>query len=187
MNNYKIVTTSGSFSVEGEDSDMAAMAANTEAVERLIPSQTAVMYLVRENGEEKRLGKFELDGICVPRTWSDIKELKSELWNLAKEEAYRTSPLKVIRSRSAVLVVRDANGKDLITTGDNFTLASSYKGLKKDLARIKADFPSAHFVEMVLGCNSAQSIRDMNDGNCEPWTGEASSMLHIFGSEEQGC
>lgn len=187
MNNYKIVTASGSFSVKGEDSDMAVMAANTEAVERLIPSQTAIMYLVRENGEEKRLGKFDLDGVRVPKTWAEIKELKSELWHLAKEDACRTSPLRVIRSRSAVLVVKDSSGKVLITSGDNFTLASSYKDLKKDLARIKRDFPSAYFVEMVLGCNSAESIRDMNDGAYEPWTGEASSMLHIFGFEDLVC
>jgi len=54
----------------------------------------------------------------IPKTWTEIKKLKRDLYAEAKDQALGDWEYPVIRSRGGVLAVADANEKVLIPTGE---------------------------------------------------------------------
>lgn len=181
MNTYQIKTSTITFEVTAEDSDMACMAADEEIQRRGMPIESQRAELVLLDGDNNlSLGTFSLTGFEVPTTWAAISELRKDLLAAAKADAASNWDLRVIRSRGAVLVAEDAEGKTLIATGDSWDMPKTLKGFKAALATIKSQFPTASKVFICIGCDAAESVRAMNDGEYTPWAGEAQAVVHVF-------
>lgn len=121
----------------------------------------------------------------LPTTWAAICALKSDLFAEAKQDAANNWDLRVIRSRGAVLVAEDAEGKTLLATGESWDMPKTLKGFKAALETIKGRFPTAARVLICIGCDSAESVRAMNDGDYTPWAGEATGLVYEYPESTQ--
>lgn len=186
MNTYKIVTSTITFEVTACDSDFACWNANDHIQKRGLPieSQRAKLFLMATDlrGEtyEELIGDFSLEGFALPATWGDICELRGNLWAEAKIDAGSNWDLPVKRSRGAVLVAEDAEGKALVASGDCWNMPKTKKEFKVALATIKSQHPTARYVFICIGCDAAESVGAMNDGDYTPWAGEAQAVVHEF-------
>lgn len=181
MNTYQIKTTTITFKVDAEDSDMATVAADEWIQHRGIPieSQRAELTLL-DDGGNLLLGQFNLTGIQVPGSWGEIRQMKSDLFAAAKQDARENWDLPVIRSRGAVLVVESETGETLAPTGECYAMPDTLRDFKQTLQAIKRHHPSAHLIWMNIGCDAAESVTDMNDGYCTPWAGEAQAVVYEY-------
>ena len=186
MNTYKIVTSTISFEVTACDSDFACWNANSHLKNEgiTLKKQRAKLFLIATDlrGEkyEELIGDFTLEGFTPPATWRDICELKKDVLADAKKDAGSNWNLPVVRSRGAVLVAEDAKGETLLATGDCWDMPKTLKGFKTALATIKSQFPTAAKVFICIGCDAAESVRALNDGDYTPWAGEAQAVVHAF-------
>ncbi|WP_270820457.1 hypothetical protein [Aeromonas sp. Y311-2] len=121
----------------------------------------------------------------LPTTWAAICALKSDLFAEAKQDAANNWDLRVIRSRGAVLVAEDAEGKTLLATGESWDMPKTLKDFKAALETIKGRFPTAARVLICIGCDGAESVRAMNDGDYTPWAGEATGLVYEYPQQEQ--
>ncbi|WP_429110673.1 hypothetical protein [Aeromonas veronii] len=48
------------------------------------------------------------------------------------------------------------------------------------LRSIKEVHPTAARVWLVVGVDSAVNVRDLNDGDYQPWSGEAEAIVHRY-------
>lgn len=181
MNTYQIKTTTITFEVEAEDSDMATVAADEWIQRRGIPieNQRAELTLL-DDGGNLTLGQFNLTGVSVPGSWGEIRKMKSDLFAAAKQDARENWDLSVIRSRGAVLVVESEAEEILAPTGECYAMPGTLKDFKQTLQTIKRHYPTAHRVWMCLGCDGAESVTDMNDGHYTPWAGEAQAVVYEY-------
>ncbi|EKP0311712.1 TPA: hypothetical protein ACSCYS_004532 [Aeromonas veronii] len=181
MNTYQIKTSTITFEVTAEDSDMACMAADEEIQRRGMPIESQRAELVLLDGDNSlSLGTFSLTGFEVPTTWVGISELRKDLLAAAKADSASNWHLPVIRSRGAVLVAEDTEGKTLIASGDDWAMPKTFKEFKTTLMTIKRLNPTAARVFLHIGCDAAESVRAMNDGEYTPWAGEAQAVVHVF-------
>lgn len=182
MNKYLIKTPSTTFPVTACDSDFACWEANRVAQLSRIhnPSKKAELVLCIDDDNKQSLGEIDLEGYTIPTTWAGILQLKKELLDEAREMASAEWDLPVIRSRGAVLVVTDSSRTPLIASGDYYEMPASLTAFRNALASIKARHPMAHQVFICLGCDSASSMRDMNDGDYTPWSGEAKALIYQY-------
>lgn len=186
MNTYKIVTSTISFEVTACDSDFACWNANSHVKNEGIPvkSQRAKLFLVatdrRGESYDELIGDFDLEGFTSPATWDAICELKKDVLADAKKDAGSNWNLPVVRSRGAVLVAEDAEGKTLLASGECWEMPKTLKGFKTALTTIKSQFPTAAKVFICIGCDAAQSVRALTDGEYTPWAGEAQAVVHVF-------
>lgn len=186
MNTYRIKTTTITFKVNAEDSDMATVAAEEWIKHRGIPieSQRAELHLL--DGEESmNLGSFHLAGVNLPGTWKEIRKMKSDLFAAAKQDARDNWDLNVIRSRGAVLVVEDKADSPIISTGEGYSLPDTLRDFQRALAAIKRHNPTAHRVWMCIGCDAAESVTDMHNDNYTPWAGEAQAVVYEYPTTSQ--
>lgn len=116
----------------------------------------------------------------IPKTWTEIKKLKRDLYSEAKDQALSDCEYPVIRSRGGVLAVADANEKVLIPTGECLYLPPNQTLYMRLLRSIKEVHPTAARVWLVVGVDSAASVRDLNDGDYQPWSGEAEAIVHLY-------
>lgn len=116
----------------------------------------------------------------IPKTWTEIKKLKRDLYAEAKDQALSDSEYPVIRSRGGILAVADANEKVLIPTGECLYLPPNQTLYMRLLRSIKEVHPTAARVWLVVGVDSAASVRDLNDGDYQPWSGEAEAIVHCY-------
>ena len=116
----------------------------------------------------------------IPKTWTEIKKLKRDLYAEAKDQALSDSEYPVIRSRGGILAVADANEKVLIPTGECLYLPPNQTLYMRLLRSIKEVHPTAARVWLVVGVDSAASVRDLNDGDYQPWSGEAEAIMHCY-------
>ncbi|HHQ4645412.1 TPA: hypothetical protein ACSP3W_003734 [Aeromonas veronii] len=116
----------------------------------------------------------------IPKTWTEIKKLKRDLYAEAKDQALSDSEYPVIRSRGGILAVADANEKVLIPTGECLYLPPNQTLYMRLLRSIKEVHPTAARVWLVVGVDSAASVRDLNDGDYQPWSGEAEAIVHLY-------
>ncbi|MGR6425721.1 hypothetical protein ACUZ8Y_22605 [Aeromonas veronii] len=183
MNEYLVKTTIHKFYVEAIESDAACLAANTEIADRdmPIPNQRAELYLVTSSGEVL-IGTFELKGVPFPKTWGEMNALRTRVFEAAKKDSHKNWDLPVVRSRGAVLVVEDGKGKTLIATGDCYQMPRTQKGYNEALNQIRSMHPSARRVWLCIGCDGAESVKLLNDGDYTPWSGEAQALIHEFES-----
>lgn len=177
MNRYTIITRTISFDVVTDGADQARAEATSDIFEfgHPVPSQRAI--LMQGNVS---LGEFDLKGMDIPSNWAGIKQLKSDLFIQAKSIAKKNSEMPVVRSRGALLTVTDATGKVLISTADVFYIPETLTKFKESLKAIKEEHPSAVHVMLSVGCDSADSVHDMNNDCYEPWTGEAYGLVHEY-------
>ncbi len=116
----------------------------------------------------------------IPKTWTEIKKLKRDLYSEAKDQALSDWEYPVIRSRGGILAVADANEKVLIPTGECLYLPPNQTLYMRLLRSIKEVHPTAARVWLVVGVDSAASVRDLNDGDYQPWSGEAEAIVHLY-------
>lgn len=116
----------------------------------------------------------------IPKTWTEIKKLKRDLYSEAKDQALSDGEYPVIRSRGGVLAVADANEKVLIPTGECLYLPPNQTLYMRLLRSIKEVHPTAARVWLVVGVDSAASVRALNDGDYQPWSGEAEAIVHLY-------
>lgn len=116
----------------------------------------------------------------IPKTWTEIKKLKRDLYAEAKDQALSDWEYPVIRSRGGILAVADANEKVLIPTGECLYLPPNQTLYMRLLRSIKEVHPTAARVWLVVGVDSAASVRDLNDGDYQPWSGEAEAIVHLY-------
>lgn len=186
MNNYQINTSTISFKVTAEDSDMACMAADAEIQRRGMPIESQRAELVLLDGDAPMsLGLFSLTGFSLPTTWAEICDLRKDLLAAAKADSESNWNLPVIRSRGAVLVAEDAQGKTLIASGDDWEMPKTLKGFKETMETIKSYHPTTAKVLLCVGCDAAESVRAINDGDYTPWAGEAQAVVHVFPEQAQ--
>lgn len=116
----------------------------------------------------------------IPKTWTEIKKLKRDLYAEAKDQALSDSEYPVIRSRGGILAVADTNEKVLIPTGECLYLPPNQTLYMRLLRSIKEVHPTAARVWLVVGVDSAASVRALNDGDYQPWSGEAEAIVHLY-------
>lgn len=116
----------------------------------------------------------------IPKTWTEIKKLKRDLYAEANDQARSDWEYPVIRSRGGILAVADANEKVLIPTGECLYLPPNQTLYMRLLRSIKEVHPTAARVWLVVGVDSAASVRDLNDGDYQPWSGEAEAIMHCY-------
>lgn len=181
MNEYLVKTSLHTFYVEATDRDGACLAANTEIADRGMPirSERAELYLVADSGQ-LFIGTFDLEGVPFPKTWAEMRDLRSRVFEDAKRNSRENWDFPVVRSRGAVLVVDDDQGKNLIASGDFFQMPHTQKDYKAALHQIKSLNPSASRVWLCIGCDGAESVRAFNDGDYTPWVGEAQALIHEY-------
>lgn len=186
MNTYQIKTTTITFQVEAEDSDMATVAADEWIQHRGLPiqSQRAGLTLL-DDGGNLYLGQFNLAGVTVPGSWGEIRQMKSDLFAAAKQDARENWDLPVIRSRGAVLVVESEAGEILAPAGECCSMPDTLKDFKLTLQTIKRQHPSAHLVWMNIGCDAAECVTDLNEGNYTPLAGEAQAVVYEYPATAQ--
>jgi len=181
MNTYDVITSTIRFSVEATDSDMACMAADEEIKARGLPFKTQRANLVLKGSSgDLPLGEFTLTGVELPKNWSAILALKSDLFARAKDDARSNWDLPVVRSRGALLVVDDENGTNLLGTADCCYLPKTKKGFESALLDIQKSYPTARYVSICVACDSAASVMEMNGEEYQPFSGEATAVIHEF-------
>lgn len=186
MNDYQIKTTTITFQVEAEDSDMATVAADEWVQRRGIPIESQRAELTLLDGDHPLvLGQFNLTGVSVPGSWGEIRQMKSDLFAAAKQDARENWDLPVIRSRGAVLVVESETGEILAPTGECCYMPDTLKDFKLTLQTIKRHHPSAHRIWMNIGCDAAECVMDLNEGNYTPWAGEAQAVVYEYPATAQ--
>ncbi|WP_415913369.1 hypothetical protein [Neptuniibacter sp. QD37_11] len=176
--------------VEAGDSDMACLAASEEAKkDSILTCRASLKLLGGEDEQDMELGEFTLDGHVLPQTWQDVqaylKRIRAEAEHEARTVQRENPHLRCHRSRGVVISTADDKGETIIAASDEWTFPTTKGSYLTDIAKIIEARPNTAEIWAEVGFDSAESVRDMNDMQYEPYTGESSILLWRKGEAHQ--
>lgn len=179
VNDYQINTPDGaSFRVSALDSDHACREANRYAVEHSILSCRATLGLLQDGPQSAclNLGYFDLEGYELPSSWSELKAVVSWAREEAVKDAFEDWDYSFHRSRGVVITAQNQKGEAVVSTAEAWSLPSTLKEFKRELATLMQNNPEIVTVWAVAAVNGANTVEAINH-DPEPCTGEKAVLI----------
>lgn len=161
----------GEFKFQAEDSDAACAELQRLHSDAMYPAVEYTLFLCTgEPVQTQPIGNYTCTGFDYQACFDEVKEKYATIKNAAQRD------YQVVRSRGTHLFAVQGS-EHVINEGSCITLPHSATELRDRIMSIRADFPECTCIGVCVAVNGADSVKQMNDGEYDPYVGEASIVL----------
>lgn len=161
----------GEFKFQAEDSDAACAELQRLHSDAMYPAVKYTLFLCTDEPTQTLpIGDYTCTGFDYQACFDEVKEKYAIIKNAAQRD-YR-----VVRSRGTHLFAVQGS-EHVINEGSCVALPQSAAELRQRIMSIRKEFPECTFIGICVAVNGADSVKQMNEGEYDPYVGEASIVL----------
>lgn len=161
----------GEFKFQAADSDAASAELQRLHSDAMYPAAKYTMFLCTgEPVQTQPIGDYTCTGFDYPAFFDEVQEKYGTIKGAAQRD-YR-----VVRSRGAHLYAVQ-NGEHVVSEGDCIALPHSATELRQRIMSIREAFPECTCIGVCLAVNGANTVTQMNEGEYDPYVGEANIVI----------